>query len=974
MARGAARGTNEKGRARAPTTPRARDGDGARDATRTDAGDRPDAERRDDDDDDDVERARKRRATARAARLGFFGALRKAVERRALMMESDSSDDYDSDEDAAPERARAERRQSAWARAVGESDADELEKMMSDLSGAREMAMRMRSDIGGGGDAEEDATTAERERGAKREVEATPATSEMKRGDEDDGSGGMAIAKRVAYEVGATGAAMFSSAGEATNEDEDGSAGSIFVDVRMIQCLSGLFIRVNVESGSGLLAMDAGETSDPYVKVSIVNSAGLAVDGQVHRTGYRPKTTNPVWNESFYMGSEKLRYKDCSLKFEVYDFDLMSADDAMGSATLPLTHFAKMKANFKDVKSVKDTDAKVIDPSPSLADALSKSPSQVPAAALHLHKVKNTPENRAPTHFDDGYFVERNSNELVVHFKLRPPRTSSFIFEEAKAMLSFAKQLVDPRNFGKSFNQTGVGLWLNSKVEQAVDVGKRRALKVIDATIEEKKNKVCELAVADRDMPSVIRNYLAGVVNMYISDIQQGLMSDLGIRLKILDSAKSQGSAQADQNDAEQVKRRSVPQSFSMKRSVFGLFESIRCWYLYNEVPGDLSIFGKVRNPYWWLFLVSKLYFGLGLQAFVFFIRLALVDRRDEWQMFEYIMVFKGIQFISGTISVFAGVFAFIQCAGVRDAGTTHTCDTTGPWVTEMQSCAIDSSTCVALNVGAYLVRIMMCWYAFHKLRRSFAFGRAIASDHRLVGARIRITTVGIGSRYKTYGALKKALKYIFVKRKETPLERFRRIVNLQLERLAAAKGIRGGTARARNAFKSFHYVHRIAKVKDYDVASGMHTLYYKDDRTRQRHQIDLGTVTYTVMKLKHIQPRRVQRILWIYELVTFAVTVGCSIRFLAWVDWGRGETWQLYGVAFWGQTLYNLLAFPFILMVIPGVNKLICHAPKTGYDRNGNLKRFRKRATFEEDIEDEPNPRSRCAPACYPFVKPWRV
>ena len=60
--------------------------------------------------------------------------------------------------------------------------------------------------------------------------------------------------------------------------------------------------------------------------------------------------------------------------------------------------------------------------------------------------------------------------------------------------------------------------------------------------------------------------------------------------------------------------------------------------------------------------------------------------------------------------------------------------------------------------------------------------------------------------------------------------------------------------------------------------------------------------------------------------------------------------------------------------MVIPGVNKLICHAPKTGYDRNGNLKRFRKRPTFEEDIEDEPNPRSRCAPACYPFVKPWRV
>lgn len=960
---------------RSPATATARAtraGDGANDGARCD-GDGVDGRSGDRDDDDDVERARrKRRATARAARLGFFGALRKAVERRALMMESDSSDDYDSDEDDARTRARAERTRSAWASAVGESEADELERMMSDLSGAREMAMRMQSGAGRGGDAEDGAKTTER--GAKREVAATPATLEMRRGDEDDDSGGVAMVKRVAYEVGATGAAMFSSTDAAAKDEDGGSAGSIFVDVRMIQSLAGLFVRVNVESGSGLLAMDAGETSDPYVKVSLVNGAGIAIDGQVHRTGYRPKTLNPVWNESFYMGSEKLRFKDCSLKFEVYDFDLMSADDAMGSATLPLTHFAKMKAKFKTAKLKKDADVKAITPSRSLADALSRSQSQVSTTALHLHKVKNTPESPAPTHFDDGYFVERNGNELVVHFKLRPPRTSSFMFEEAKAMLSFAKQLVDPRNFGKSFNQTGVGLWLNGKVEQAVDVGKRRALKVIDATIEEKKNKICQLAVADRDMPSVIRAYLGGVVNMYISDIQHGLMSDLGIRLKILDSAKSQGSAQADQNDAKRVKRKMASQKFSIKRSVFGFFESVRCWYLYNEVPGDLSIFGKVRNPYWWLFLVSKLYFGLGLQAFVFFIRLALVDRRDEWQMFEYIMVFKGIQFISGTISVFAGVFAFIRCAGVLDAGATHTCDATGPWVAEMDSCLINARYCVPLNVGAYLVRIMMCWYAFHKLRRSFAFGRAIASDHRLVGGKIRITTVAPGSRYKTYGALKKALKKIFVKRKETPLERFRRIVNLQLESLAAAKGIRGGTARARNAFASFHYVHRIAKVKDYDVASGMHTLYYKDDRKRERHQINLGTVTYTVVKLKHIQPRRVQRILWVYELITFACTVGCSITFLAWVDWGRGETWQLYGVAFWGQTLYNLLAFPFILMVIPGVNKLICHAPKTGYDRNGNLKRFRKRPTFEEDIEDEPNPRSRCAPACYPFVKHWRV
>ena len=90
-------------------------------------------------------------------------------------------------------RARAERTRSAWASAVGESEADELERMMSDLSGAREMAMRMQSGAGRGGDAEDGRDDErERERGAKREVAATPATlgdAERRRGRRFRGGG-----------------------------------------------------------------------------------------------------------------------------------------------------------------------------------------------------------------------------------------------------------------------------------------------------------------------------------------------------------------------------------------------------------------------------------------------------------------------------------------------------------------------------------------------------------------------------------------------------------------------------------------------------------------------------------------------------------------------------------------------------------------------------------------------------------------
>ena len=53
----------------------------------------------------------------------------------------------------------------------------------------------------------------------------------------------------------------------------------------------------------------------------------------------------------------------------------------------------------------------------------------------------------------------------------------------------------------------------------------------------------------------------------------------------------------------------------------------------------------------------------------------------------------------------------------------------------------------MSLNVCSYLIRIVMCWYAFHRLKHSFAFGRAIASDHRLIGGTIVITTPRSGSQ-----------------------------------------------------------------------------------------------------------------------------------------------------------------------------------------------------------------------------------
>jgi hypothetical protein len=755
----------------------------------------------------------------------------------------------------------------------------------------------------------------------------------------------------------------------------------------MIKSLQGMFIRVHLESGHNLLAMDAGNTSDPYVKVTIVNeSTGAPIEGHVRRTGYRPKTLNPVWNESFYMGSDQLKFKDCALKFEVFDFDFMSSDDPMGEAIVSLSPFhGKEKSSAAQPErlasttkmSLKEREAMLA--SPSLAVAVSGSlTGEKSQIALDLQAAKyradvneKKKDESAPVYFKHGYYTMRGDTELLIHLKLELANNDAYLLQEAKAILGFAKQIIDPRNIGKGLAQSRVGNWLNGKVEQAVDVGKRRALKVVDMTVEEKKNKLCNLAVNDRDMPVTIRKYLHGLIDGYLSDMQKELMTSFSMRLKIKEGAQTGRHDRRHEQRMWKKKKRKGAWG-----AIKSFFDSIRCWYLYLEVPDDLSIYGKIRNPWWWASLFSKIYFGLGWQALMFFIRLILVDQRDEWQMFLFIAVFKGIQFLTGTIAVFNGTWGFINCAGIVPSGRSHSCDTYGPWVDEMNSCLFgDTNVCIILNAVSYLFRIFMCWYAFERLRKSFAFGRAIAGDEHLIGGKILIVCVKPGERFATIGAFKSFFKNMCFKKPELkPIERFRNLVTTQIELINRSKALRGGT-RTKAPIGAFHYVRRKAKVRAYDPATELHTIYYKDDKSKTEHVVDLSAFTYSVVKLRHLQPRRIQRILWGYELITFAVAVSITLQFLSWTNWGQSEVWQVYAIAYWGQTLYNLMAFPFVLTVIPGVQKLICHAPRTGYDREtGTLRRWRKKTFYAAKVEDEPHPRSRLIPMCFPFFNRIRI
>ena len=95
--------------------------------------------------------------------------------------------------------------------------------------------------------------------------------------------------------------------------------------------------------------------------------------------------------------------------------------------------------------------------------------------------------------------------------------------------------------------------------------------------------------------------------------------------------------------------------------------------------------------------------------------RLLMLDRADEWQLFEYISNFKGIQFLSGVIAMFQGVLMYMECAGLVTQSSPHTCHVNGPRSDQRALShrrAIEHRVRGVVGVG-FFIRILLTWYAF---------------------------------------------------------------------------------------------------------------------------------------------------------------------------------------------------------------------------------------------------------------------
>lgn len=139
---------------------------------------------------------------------------------------------------------------------------------------------------------------------------------------------------------------------------------------------------------------------------------------------------------------------------------------------------------------------------------------------------------------------------------------------------------------------------------------------------------------------------------------------------------------------------------------IMHIWLQIRAQVLYVYLPHDKSVFGQMKDPKFWVIFVATLVPTHGVRVIVFSILLVMLlipGPPDEYQLINYMLVFKGMQFItSGVLSTLMGSVCYYYCFSVWQSGAKECIDLNGPGADESLG-----------QLPDYLGSVLLVWIAF---------------------------------------------------------------------------------------------------------------------------------------------------------------------------------------------------------------------------------------------------------------------
>ncbi|CAJ1347804.1 unnamed protein product, partial [Effrenium voratum] len=209
-----------------------------------------------------------------------------------------------------------------------------------------------------------------------------------------------------------------------------------------------------------------------------------------------------------------------------------------------------------------------------------------------------------------------------------------------------------------------------------------------------------DVALADPDMWSSARLRIASLIDHFWDDLT------VYVESVVVDAKDQMLSRAADH---------AVLENFGSKPCCLGL-PWLRARLLYGYLPFDISIFGQIKRPGFWILTLLSITPTYGVRVIFFAILLLCIlggNPPDEYQMVTFILSFKGAQFLSsGVLMACVAAVKYYMCV---KPGGVHTCDTNGPGV---------SQDLVTSSVD-FFGSCVLVWIAFLLLPWTASFGAA---------------------------------------------------------------------------------------------------------------------------------------------------------------------------------------------------------------------------------------------------------